>query len=153
MGKDNDASSSSAPASKTSRARARKGGAGWGGPAKGAGMPTPRHDLGGNPGPGRGHYSKAGEGRLERQARHAEEMRQIYYEFAHDDSKEDAIRLTAATHMLNRSEGLPVQKVVTASTDPISLMGDDELEAEREKLQKRKATLDRMKKRGQKSGA
>jgi hypothetical protein len=135
------------------RARTRKksgNGEGWGGPARGAGNGSERKDLGGKPGPGRGNYSKAGEGRLERQARHAEEMRKLYYEFATDGDKEDMVRLKAATHLLDRSEGLPIQRTITASTDPVSLMTDDELEAERTKLERRKKAFDRVKKRAAK---
>lgn len=105
-------------------------GEGWGGPKKGPGNGTPRKT---DAGPGRGHYSIGGEGRLERQARHAEEMRQLYYEFATSSDKTPEIRMKAATHLLDRVEGLPVQKVVTASTDPISMMPDIQLDAEMER--------------------
>ena len=90
-------------------------GAGWGGPAKGS-DPRERHVLEG-PGPGPGHYTAKGEERADRVARHAEEMQQLYYEFAHNDEKEDATRLSAATHLLNRIQGLPVAKIVTAVED------------------------------------
>ena len=118
-------------------------GPGWGGPAKGPGSEKePKLD---GPGPGRGHYSKEGEGRLERQARHAEEMRQLYYDFASAPDKPDVIRITAATHLLNRVEGLPVQKIVTAESDPISIMPDDQLDAAIDRQRKIVEAFERVK--------
>jgi hypothetical protein len=105
---------------------------GWGGPAKGTGKVIPAYRFK-QAGPGRGNYSIAGEGRLERQARHAEEMRGLYYEFANNETLAVESRMTAATHLLNRTEGLPVQKIVSAETDPITLMSDAELEADAQK--------------------
>lgn len=88
----------------------RKGnGAGWGGPAKGS-SPHPhknRPAFSDTPGPGRGNYSIPGEAKAQRNERHAEEMRELYYTFAHDIAKKDEVRMTAATHLLNRIEGMP----------------------------------------------
>lgn len=104
-------------------------GAGWGGPAKGPGNGSPRHKFTA-PGPGRGRYSIEGEIRSARRERHAEEMLELYYALAHDPEESATIRLTAATHLLNRIDGLPVAKVVTAETDPYSMMSDEDLVAE-----------------------
>lgn len=98
-------------AGRTSGTRAGKG-MGWGGPAKGKSVATAAPSFTGDaPGPGRGNFSIAGEDRAAREERHAEEMRQIYYDFATDDVREDNIRLSAATHLLDRIEGKPAQKV------------------------------------------
>ena len=122
-------------------ARKRGNGAGWGGPAKGAHPAKPAHSFDGKPGPGRGHYSIDGEGRLERQARHAEEMRQILYGLATAPTAEDNIRMQSSEKLLNRLEGLPVQKVITAETDPLSMMNDDQLDDEIERTRRRAAKL------------
>lgn len=74
--------------------------------------------------------ARAGEQKRERNERHAEEMRELYYTFAHDPEQPAMMRLSAATHLLNRIDGLPVAKVVTSEADDISLMTDEELEAE-----------------------
>ena len=42
--------------------------------------------------------------------------------------------LSAATHLLNRIDGLPVAKVVTSQADDLSGMTDEELVAEQERL-------------------
>jgi hypothetical protein len=119
-----------APAAPSKRKKGN--GKGWGGPKKGAGKPTPGYKFK-QAGPGRGNYSIEGEGRLERQARHAELMRGIYFEFALNEVLPPETRMTAATHLLNRTEGLPVQKIVNAETDPLSLLPDNELVSEIEK--------------------
>jgi hypothetical protein len=121
---------------KTSGARAsgKKKSGGWGGPAKGAHPAKPAYKFG-KPGPGRGHFSIAGENRLERESRMAEEMRELLYGFATDDGREDTIRLQASGKLLDRIEGLPVQKIVQGSSDPLSRMTDEQLaqyEAEQE---------------------
>jgi hypothetical protein len=126
---------------KTSRARKspkppskrKKGnGPGWGGPKKGAGTKTPAYKFK-QAGPGRGNYSIEGEGRLERQARHAELMRMTFFEFAMNEELPVESRMTAANNLLNRTEGLPVQKIVQGETDPLSLLPDNELVNEIEK--------------------
>ncbi len=114
-------------------------GAGWGGPAKGEGHIAPRHEFDG-PGPGRGHYSKEGEQRLERQARHAEEMKEILYGLAHEAGREET-RMNASEKLLNRIEGLPVQRVLNADVDPLSMMDDLALEREIESTRARQAKL------------
>lgn len=118
---------------KNSRKKTGNGG-GWGGPARGAHPPTPTYKFG-EAGPGRGHFTIAGEQRAERESRMAQEMRELLYGFATDDGREDNIRIQASTKLLDRIEGLPVQKIVNSSTDPLSRMSDDELaryEAEQE---------------------
>ena len=129
---------------KTSGVRARKKQGGWGGPAKGAHPPKPRYEFKGA-GPGRGHFSIAGESRLEREARIAEEMRELLYGFAADDEREDNIRLQASTKLLDRIEGLPVQKLVTQQADALSRMTDQQLEAAAEETRKRLATHESIK--------
>jgi hypothetical protein len=116
-------------------------GLGWGGPAKGAGNGKPRYVFG-KPGPGRGHFSIAGENRMEREARIAEEMRELLYGFATDDGRQDLIRLQASDKLLNRIEGLPVQKVVQQQQDALSRMTDEELEAYAEQQRARIASYD-----------
>jgi hypothetical protein len=111
------------------RSKKKQGnGAGWGGPAKGAGKKTSRYVFG-KAGPGRGHFSIAGEQRMERESRQAQEMRELLYGFATDDEREDAIRLQAANKLLDRIEGLPVQKIVQQEQDALSRMSDEELAA------------------------
>ena len=126
---------------KTSGARRKGNGAGWGGPAKGTHPPKPRHDFDKQAGPGRGHYSVEGEARLERQARHAEVMKQILFGVATSEVADDGVRVQAAEKMLNRLEGLPVQKVITAETDPVSMLSDDQLDDEIERTRRREAKL------------
>jgi len=111
-------------------------GPGWGGPAKGASIKPKRPALG-TPGPGRGHYSVAGEERRERKERLAEEMCELYYTFAHDPEQPTMVRLSAATHLLNRIDGLAVAKVVTSEADDLSMMTVEELEAEHEKVERK----------------
>jgi hypothetical protein len=115
--------------------------AGYGGPAKGKGNGNPRHDFDKKPGPGRGHYSLDGEGRLERQARHAEEMREILYGLASAETVEDSTRMHASEKLLNRLEGLPIQKVITAETDPLQMLSDAQLDDEIERTRSRAAKL------------
>ena len=113
----------------------------WGGPAKGAHPAKPRHDFDKQAGPGRGHYSVAGEGRLERQARHSEICKEVLFGLVADPITEDNVRVQAATKLLDRLEGLPVQRVLTAETDPISMMGDEQLEDEIERTRLRAQKL------------
>ena len=110
-------------------------GPGWGGPAKGTSRKSQPPVL--EAGPGRGHFSIAGEARRERKERLAEEMCELYYTFAHDPKKPDMVRLSAATHLLNRIDGLPVAKIVTAEADDLSGMTDEELAAEEERLREK----------------
>ena len=83
----------------------RRNGVGWGGPAKGASTKGDRPLLQG--GPGRGHVN---EDRQKRNERWSEEMLGLYHGIASDPNKPDATRLSAATHLLNRLDGLPVAK-------------------------------------------
>jgi hypothetical protein len=110
------------------------GGPGWGGPAKGAST-TKRKPLT-EAGPGRGRYSIAGEQKREQNERHAEEMRELYYEFALDPGQPAMVRINAATHLLNRLDGLPVAKVVTANEDDLSKMTEEERLAEHRETRK-----------------
>ncbi len=125
------------PAKKTDAKRpatkgTRKGkGVGWGGAAKGGGGNEKKPFNGSaKAGPGRGKFSLKGEERVARNARHAEEMRKLYYEFALDPAKEDSTRLSAATHLLNRLEGSPVAKILTGPTDELANLTDEQLAAE-----------------------
>lgn len=108
-------------------------GAGWGGPAKGASSkPKPMLPVG--PGPGRGRYSIKGEERSARIARHAEEMRALLYRFANSSLVKPETRIAAATHLMNRNEGMPIAKVVTAVEDEFSNKTEAQLLAERERI-------------------
>jgi len=116
------------------RGTRRGNGTGWGGPANGCGW--------GGPAKGAAFYpSKGHSGRiLTRRA--ADETRRdalckIYYDIATDESASTALRIVAASHLLNRIEGLAVAKSVTPLPDPISLLTDEELDAEIDRLRKR----------------
>ncbi len=110
-------------------------GPGWGGAARGSSTSQIKPMQG--PGPGRGHFSIAGEEKRERNDRHAEEMRALYYEFAHDPEQPAMVRINAATHLLNRIDGLPTATVVSAEPDELSNMTDAELEAERDEIERK----------------
>ncbi len=105
----------------------RGNGTGWGGPANGAGWGGPA--KGAALYPSTGHSGRNLARRATNDAR-VDVLCQIYYNVAWDLDAPTALRLAAATHLLNRIEGLAVSKVATASTDPLSRMTDDELEAE-----------------------
>jgi len=49
------------------------------------------------------------------------------------------VRINAATHLLNRIDGLPVAKVVSAEVDDLSRMMIEELQAERERILPKRA--------------
>lgn len=102
-------------------------GAGWGGPAKGPGKKTDRPLLRG--GPGRGHVN---EDRLQRNERWKEEMLTLYHDFASDEEKADATRLSAATHLLNRLDGLPVAKTEVSEPQEIRITIEGGLRAQAE---------------------
>ena len=127
------------------------GNAGWGGPPKGAGRGGPaRHPQkefkksgepnvgaalvpdfdGAQPGPGRGHFSVAGEDRRARDERHAEEMREVQYKLAHGAAREET-RLAAANALQNRIEGAPVQRAELTGRDgaPMAITTTDPVEA------------------------
>lgn len=131
---------SKALAKKTPRAT-QKSGAGYGGPAKGAGNGKPGYKFG-KAGPGRGKFTIAGENRMERDARIAEEMRELLYGFATDDGRTDLIRLTASTKLSDRIEGLPVQKVVTQQASVLSRMTEQELKQAEAETARRIAVAD-----------
>lgn len=81
----------------------RKGkGAGWGGPAKGAGVPEPY--IFDEAGPGRGHKSVEGEAKRTRNERRTEALEQFYWDVARGEAhdKNLPIRLSAASMLLNR---------------------------------------------------
>jgi hypothetical protein len=125
--------------SKTAGARAGKGaghggpanGAGWGGPAKGAHPPKDGHaPFEGTPGPGRGKFSIAGEAKKEQTYRRVETLMQLLWDIANNEKEITPSRIQAANHLLNRIQGLPIQTVVTAAADDLSMMTDDELAAD-----------------------
>ena len=132
---------------KTSGAPARKSGngEGWGGPARGAHEAKPAYQFERTPGPGRGHFTIAGEQRHEREARIAEEMRELLYGFATDNEREDNIRLQASTKLMDRIEGLPVQKLVTQQADALTRMTDEQLSDAAAETERRLATLETLK--------
>jgi hypothetical protein len=106
------------------------GGPGWGGPAKGAS--TARRKPLAKAGPGRGYFSAAGEERRERQERLIEELCALYWAFAHDPNEPAPTRISAATHLLNRLDGLPVAKVITADADDLSDLTSEDIKAQLE---------------------
>jgi hypothetical protein len=124
------------PPTSTTRHGNGAGGPGWGGPAKGASS-SRRKPLT-KAGPGRGRYTVAGEQRHERRERWIEEMCELYYVFAHDPNEPAPTRSSAATHLLNRLDGLPVAKVVTAEADDLSQMTNEELGAELEEFARKR---------------
>lgn len=128
--------------SKTSRAGVQKkprGGhrsttraKGWGGPAKGKGAVKPAYVFDGKPGPGRGNFSIAGEERKEQKNRRVESLYGFLWDLVFEPTKDSsltaAVRATAADKLLNRLEGLPVQRVISSTTDDLSMMTDKELD-------------------------
>ena len=103
-------------------------GTGWGGPAKGAGR-GPETLIPAQP----PEKVAASEGRKAREAKLAEEMRDIVSTLARTATREET-KLTAAIAMLNRIEGAPVQRNINASVDDVAALSDDELERERDQL-------------------
>jgi hypothetical protein len=96
------------------------GGHGWGGPARGASR-AKRHELQGQCGPGRGSFSREGEARAERRARHVAEMCEILYEIAHNADEPGSLRIQAADKLLDRIEGRPGLKPDDVR-DPIQII-------------------------------
>lgn len=94
-------------------------GPGWGGPAKGASKKGDRPLLK-VAGPGRGHVN---EDRKARDERWREEMLQLYHGLATDDDTPANTRIQAATHLLNRLDGLPVAKTEAEGKVEITLHG------------------------------
>jgi hypothetical protein len=105
---------------------------GWGGPAKGAGKIIPTKKLDG-PGPGRGKFSVAGEARKEQTYRRVETLMELLWEIANNRVEQTASRIAAANHLLNRIQGLPVQTVISTTTDDFSMMTDAELATDLER--------------------
>ena len=111
-------------------------GAGWGGPAKGAGSAAPSFTTGAGeptrekgPGPGRGHISEATAAKRAADAERGEEMRRVLRDIAVAGRSEMA-RVQAAQALLNRIEGMPVQANLNVNSDDLSHLTDDELRAE-----------------------
>lgn len=130
------------PTSTTRHGNGGGGKAGWGGPAKGPGNGNPRKSFDENtPRPGRGHFSIAGEARVDRESRHMEEMKEILYDAAHD-AENETNRLLAAEKLMNRIEGMPIHKVLSAATDPTSMMNLPALQEEEQRLKEQIAELD-----------
>lgn len=105
-------------------------GAGYGGEAKGASDKGQRPPFAGTPGPGRGKFSVAGEAKKEATYRRVETLMQLLWDIANNEKEITPTRVAAANHLLNRLQGLPVQTVVTAAADDLSMMTDDELAAD-----------------------
>lgn len=114
-------------------------GAGWGGPAKGAGKPARAFDADDAAavrpaaGPGRGHISETTAAKQAVAAERAEQMRAVLAEIAVAGRSEMA-RVQAAQALLNRIEGMPVQANLNVNTDDVSRLSDDELRAELARL-------------------
>jgi hypothetical protein len=98
---------------------ARKGnGEGWGGPAKGSSIKKDRPLKKG--GPGRGRVNEDREARADRWR---EELLNFYHDLFSDPDKPDNTRIQAATHLLNRLDGLPVAKTEAEGKVEITLHG------------------------------
>lgn len=73
------------------------------------------------PGPGRGHFSIAGEARCKRNERLAEEM--CEFAIAQDAAAPPMVRVHAAERLLNRIEGPPIRCEADTTNDRIVIEG------------------------------
>lgn len=111
-------------------------GAGWGGPAKGAGAPVRPPFEPGNPTRVTMTFAEARAMNGDKPSKHAmrkaldeqraEEMRQLLYDIA-TKGEAEANRLNAATKLLDRIEGMPVAKQQIEVKRPIEEMTEAEL--------------------------
>lgn len=107
-------------------------GVGWGGPAKGAGWGGPAKGAAKHP--SRGHSGRIA-ARQAAQGARSEALCRVYYEIAHDPRSRTAVRLAAATHLLNRIEGKPITATITSATDDLAQLSDEELQADLTRVQ------------------
>lgn len=109
-------------------------GAGWGGPAKGAGSTRPALPLIGidrdQPTP-----EAKSMGRKDADAR-ADEMRAVLYAIATDAEAHAMVRVHAADKLLDRLEGKAVATNVSVSASSIAALSDAELAAELARLER-----------------
>ena len=94
-------------------------GAGWGGPAKGAGT----KDL------NRGGAHRTREA-IANKAAEAEKMLAIIADIARDEEALPQTRVMAAATVLDRIEGKAVQRSITATADDLARLSDDDLRRE-----------------------
>lgn len=80
---------------------------------------------------------------MERESRHAEEMRERLYFLSYNGAKEE-VQLSATTKYLDRLEGLPVQKVVTQQADALTRMTDEQLLAAADETDSRLETFEQL---------
>lgn len=107
-------------------------GEGWGGPAKGAGtLLTPEERALSTLCPRDEH------GRLlkmpEKVAR-ADLLNDNLFDIATDPNQPGGVRVMASVGALDRLEGKPVQRTITANADDLARLSDDELRAELERF-------------------
>lgn len=108
-------------------------GDGWGGPAKGRSVAKPRADASSLI-PGQSADKRAiSAANRQTDAEIAEELRGIVLHLARYADR-DETRLAAACKLLDRVEGLPVPRVVSAADDEYAGWTDDELKAEIDRL-------------------
>lgn len=115
------------------RGNARRGmGAGWGGPAKGAG-------IGGETRPQFAEGNTAAVNRSDPNPDkriEAEVLRAHMYRLATQAERQET-QVAAAREWFNRVEGLPVARTITVATDDISQLDDDALARRQAELEAR----------------
>lgn len=105
------------------------GGAGWGGPAKGAGskrakapaIRTPKNNR------GKKYDLTASE--------KAAQVKEMLFSLATNKRQEGMTRIRAGEAWLNRHEGMPVARNVNINVDDISQLSDEALEQRRKELE------------------
>lgn len=108
-------------------------GAGWGGPAKGAGTTTPINEH-----PDSFAALPPGErkAKLVDKAAAAERALVIYESIMENEAEMASNRISAANALLNRIEGMPVARSITGTMDDLERMSDADLIAELERANK-----------------
>ena len=105
----------------------RGNGAGWGGPAKGAGKPPGNREAGRPPG------VKTGEGKAARSAEMCAPLVadavEVWREVMADADAPAAARIAAAEKIIARAEGATPQRVEIADSRDLATLTDAELEA------------------------
>ncbi len=102
---------------------------GWGGPAKGAGK-DPRE----TPIEVRRTAMAIHKARMPEKEAAADELKATLYDLATDNEQPGGVRVMAASAALDRLEGKPVQRTITANADDLARLTDDELRAELERF-------------------
>ncbi len=71
----------------------------------------------------------------------AEELKELIYKMAVSPEESGPTRLNAAQAFLNRIEGLPVARQITASLDDLKALSDEQLEQELRRLESGQESL------------